>query len=259
MTESDTPVAVVTGGSRGAGLGIARALDDAGWRVYATGRTIVDRGDGVVPVPLDHRDDAAVGALFARVADETGRLDLLVNNATALHDELTGPKPFWEKPLELVDVIEVGLRSAYVASWYAAPLMVARGRGLIVNTSSPGSVCYMHGPPCIRSDRNRGIVIDIAEVAAQATARHALVHQPREELTMTNQPIGTQSAGLLYSFAPTEGVLAVYRSTAVRDTDTIYRPVIDIVGDAAPLIRDVVEDPDMVSGSAELLVYAVAA
>ena len=97
-------------------------------------------------MPVDHRDDAQVAALFERVVDECGTLDLLVNNAAAIHDELTGPQPFWEKPLELVDVLDVGLRSAYVASWHAAPLMVAQGRGLIAFTSSPGSVCYMHGP-----------------------------------------------------------------------------------------------------------------
>jgi NAD(P)-dependent dehydrogenase (short-subunit alcohol dehydrogenase family) len=43
-------------------------------------------------------------------------------------------------------VLDVGLRSSYVASWHAAPLLVAADRGLIAFTSSPGSVCYMHGP-----------------------------------------------------------------------------------------------------------------
>ncbi len=69
-----------------------------------------------------------------------------MNNAAAIHDEVTNPKPFWEKPLALADILDVGLRSAYVASWFAAPLMVAQDRGLIAFTSSPGSVCYMHGP-----------------------------------------------------------------------------------------------------------------
>lgn len=137
---------MVTGASRGAGRGIAAALRTAGWRVYVTGRTITDPGDGAVPVKVDHSDDAAVRALFERVADECGRLNLLVNNAAAIHDDLTNPKPFWEKPLALADVLDVGLRSAYVASWYAAPLMVEQGRGLVAFTSSPGSVCYMHGP-----------------------------------------------------------------------------------------------------------------
>ena len=43
-------------------------------------------------------------------------------------------------------MIDVGLRSAYVASWYAAPLLLRAERGLIAFTSSPGAVCYMHGP-----------------------------------------------------------------------------------------------------------------
>jgi NAD(P)-dependent dehydrogenase (short-subunit alcohol dehydrogenase family) len=141
-----TGVAVVTGASRGAGRGIATALLGAGWRVYLTGRTVTDTGDGGIAVQVDHRDDDQVRALFDRVADECGTLNLLVNNAAAVHDDLVNPKPFWEKPLALGDVLDVGLRSAYVASWYAAPLLVAAERGLIAFTSSPGSVCYMHGP-----------------------------------------------------------------------------------------------------------------
>lgn len=77
---------------------------------------------------------------------EHGRLDLLVNNALVVHDELTRPGPFWEKPLSLQVVLDVGMRSSYAASWYAAPLLVAGGGGLVVNTSSFGGRCYMHGP-----------------------------------------------------------------------------------------------------------------
>jgi NAD(P)-dependent dehydrogenase (short-subunit alcohol dehydrogenase family) len=146
VTEDRAPVAVVTGASRGAGRGIAAALSAAGWQVYLTGRTVTDSGDGGIAVRVDHRDDAEVAALFARVERECGRLDLLVNNAAAVHDDLVGAKPFWAKPLALADVLDVGLRSAYVASWYAAPLMIGSGRALVAFTSSPGSVCYMHGP-----------------------------------------------------------------------------------------------------------------
>jgi NAD(P)-dependent dehydrogenase (short-subunit alcohol dehydrogenase family) len=139
-------VAVVTGASRGAGRGIAKALLGHGWRVYLTGRTVADPGEGGIAVHVDHSDDAAVAALFERIENDSGRLDLLVNNAAAIHDDLTNPKPFWDKPLEWADVLNVGLRSAYVASWHAARPMVRQGRGLIAFTSSPGSVCYMHGP-----------------------------------------------------------------------------------------------------------------
>jgi len=150
-----TPVAVVTGASRGAGRGIAHALGIAGWRVYLTGRTdelqtaaraVTAAGGEGIAVQTDHADDASVAALFARVSDDNGHLDLLVNNAAAISDALTNPAPFWEKPLSLADVLDVGLRSAYVASWYAAPLLLAADHGLIAFTSSPGSVCYMHGP-----------------------------------------------------------------------------------------------------------------
>ena len=158
-------VAMVTGASRGAGKGIAVALGAEGATVYVTGRSVKE-GDAPLPgtvsgtaelvtkaggkgiaVACDHSKDADVKALFERVKrDQNGRLDILVNNATFLHDNLIDKGPFWAKPLELVDILDVGLRSAYVASWHAAQLMAARKNGLIAFTSSFGSSCYMHGP-----------------------------------------------------------------------------------------------------------------
>lgn len=145
MTDT-APVAVVTGASRGAGHGIAAALAARGWQVYGTGRSISEAPPGGVAVQVDHGDDDAVGRLFERVRRESGGLDLLVNNAAVISDDLVGQQPFWEKPRGLADVLDVGLRSSYVAAWHAAPLLLARERGLIAFTSSPGSVCYMHGP-----------------------------------------------------------------------------------------------------------------
>lgn len=157
-------VVVVTGASRGAGRGIALALGATGATVYVTGRT---RREGEAPLPgtvqatadavsaaggrgiavyCDHADDGQVEALFQQVREEQGRLDILVNNATVVHDALTAVGPFWDKPLALVDILDVGLRSHYTASWFAAPLLLANGEGLIVNTSSFGGRIYMHGP-----------------------------------------------------------------------------------------------------------------
>jgi dehydrogenase/reductase SDR family protein 1 len=154
-------VAVVTGASRGIGKGCALELGAAGATVYVTGRTLAEGGAKLpgsiastaaevdtaggrgIAVACDHRDDAAVAALFARVRDEAGRLDVLVNNAFLIPKELTSGRPFWETPLSnWDDMIDVGTRSAYVASHLAAPLLVAQKAGLIVNVSSSGAAEY---------------------------------------------------------------------------------------------------------------------
>lgn len=153
-------IAIVTGASRGLGKGIALGLGEAGATVYVTGRT--DRaGTGALPgdiattatevtrlggkgiaVRCDHRDDADVARLFERVAREQGRLDFLVNNALGSPDQrvLWGARRFWEVPFSLWDdLVDVGLRSHFVAAWHAAPMMIARKSGLIVNVASHAS------------------------------------------------------------------------------------------------------------------------
>ena len=113
--------------------------------IDATAKQVDAAGGEGRAVQVDHADAGAIAGLFERVAEESGRLDILVNNVAALHDDLVKPGPFWEKSTGLADILDVGLRSHYLASWHAARLMVPRGRGLIVFTSSFGSVCYMHG------------------------------------------------------------------------------------------------------------------
>ena len=158
------PVVIVTGASRGAGRGIAIALGSHGCTVYVTGRslevgdhplpgTITETAEAVtaaggkgIAVRCDSGDDDEVGALFDLVMAEQGRLDILVNNAAAIHDELTAPGNFWEKPRKLADIIDVGVRSGYVASWLGAPIMVAQQHGLIIFTSASGAAHYSMGP-----------------------------------------------------------------------------------------------------------------
>ncbi len=161
----DNPlVAIVTGASRGAGQGIAHALGMHGCTVYVTGRTLTAgdhnlagtigetvemvtmAGGKGIAVRCDHANDDDVKALFDQVLDEQGRIDILVNNAAAVYDELTQPGNFWERPLKLADMIDVGIRSSYVASWFAAPVMVSQNSGLIVFTSSSGAAHYVLGP-----------------------------------------------------------------------------------------------------------------
>jgi NAD(P)-dependent dehydrogenase (short-subunit alcohol dehydrogenase family) len=156
-------IAVVTGASRGAGKGIALALAETGATVYVTGRTrndgdselpgsiattakqIDERGGRGIAIACDHADDDQVRAAFGQIAAEQGRIDILVNNAFAIPEGIVSRKPFWQKSLDQQMVLDVGLRSTYVSSYYAAPLMVDGGR-LVVNTSSFGGTCYMHGP-----------------------------------------------------------------------------------------------------------------
>ena len=163
-------VALVTGASRGAGRGIARGFGELGYTVYVTGRTtapgeahnwdgsilpgtvvetaaeVTAAGGKGIAVVCDHAEDGQVAALFNRIREEQGRLDVLFNNATFIHPQLIEKKPFWEKGLDAVDILNVGLRSAYVASWHAARIMVAQGSGTIAFGSSFGGSCYMHGP-----------------------------------------------------------------------------------------------------------------
>jgi dehydrogenase/reductase SDR family protein 1 len=151
-------IAIVTGASRGVGKGIALGLGEAGATVYVTGRsgargalpgTIGETAEQVtalggkgIAVRCDHAIDDQVKDLIARVERESGGIDVLVNNAFAIPDgKLTAP--FWELPLSHWDTLHrVGLRSHYVASWFAAPKMIASRRGLIVNVSSFGAKIY---------------------------------------------------------------------------------------------------------------------
>ena len=156
-------VAVVTGASRGIGKGIALALAHEGATVYVTGRTVtagsyplpgtvgetaveVDRRGGKgIAVQVDHAKDDDVAALFHRIGQEQDRLDILVNNAFSLPEDLTEPQPFWEKPLSNWEMVDVGVRSNFVAAWHAAKLMVPRKSGLIVATSGYVGVTYTYG------------------------------------------------------------------------------------------------------------------
>jgi dehydrogenase/reductase SDR family member 1 len=137
-------IAVVTGASRGIGKGVASELADQGASVFATGRsddlTHLD-GRGT-PIRCDHRNDADVDAAFGRILGETAGIDVLVNNVWGGYEEMfedgafTWGKPFWEQPISRWDAMfAAGVRAHYRASQLAAPSMIARGHGLIVNIS----------------------------------------------------------------------------------------------------------------------------
>jgi NAD(P)-dependent dehydrogenase (short-subunit alcohol dehydrogenase family) len=113
-------------------------------RVFATGRTIADATlpSAVTRIVCDHTDDDAVAELFAQVQGEGDRLDILVNSAWGGYERMvedgrfTWGVPLWEQPRWRWDaMMTAGVRAAFVASQFAARLMVPAARGLIVNIS----------------------------------------------------------------------------------------------------------------------------
>ncbi len=220
-------VAVVTGGSRGAGRGIAIELGAAGATVFVTGRSRRDRpaagydrilalsgqarlpgsiddtadevtaaGGRGIAVECDHTRESEVVALFDRVRREGGRLDLLVNNAWGGHETFTGvfDAPFWEHPLAHWDsMFDRGLRNHLLASRCAAPLLVGQGFGLIVTTTFTDQGRYLKG----------NLFYDLAK---HAMAR--LAFGMAEEL----RPHGVTSVALVPGWMRTEFVLMGHRA-----------------------------------------------
>ena len=138
------PTALVTGASRGVGRGVASALSTSGYRVYATGRTILsaDLPEAVVRIPCDHLDDERHRQRIRSSAVEAGSLDVLVNCAWGGYEKMsengafTWGLPFWEQPAHRwTSMLDAGVRAAWRASAHAAQVMVPRRQGLIVNIS----------------------------------------------------------------------------------------------------------------------------
>ena len=170
MVKLNGKVAVVTGGSRGVGRGIALGLGEAGGTVYVTGRTVKEKTDAGklggtvfsaaeavtamggkgIGIQCDHSDDAQVEAVFKKIGKDSKKIDLLVNNAWAGYENmregsrLTYFKPFWEQPFWRWDAMfHSGVRAAYTSSAFAARMMTKKKRGLIVNISFWSAQVYM--------------------------------------------------------------------------------------------------------------------
>jgi NAD(P)-dependent dehydrogenase (short-subunit alcohol dehydrogenase family) len=168
-------VACVTGASYGVGRGIAEVLGTCGATVYVTGRStrrwtveetaelVSRRGGTGVPMRVDHTDDGQVAAVFARIGQEHGGLDLLVNNVWQWGPADGYESPTSDQPLERWDAMfGVGVRSHFVATRLALPLIVERG-GLITFTQErPGDDARFL----------QNIVVDAAAAAMQRMAQY---------------------------------------------------------------------------------------
>jgi NAD(P)-dependent dehydrogenase (short-subunit alcohol dehydrogenase family) len=219
-------ICVVTGASRGAGKGIALALGEAGATVYLTGRStrgaatrgypgsieetaaeVEGRGGRAIALRCDHTSDEEVARLFAQVAREgDGRLDLLVNNAWMGHDggtDLPFGKPFWERPDDPWPLMmDGGARLALRATRHAAPLFIARGSGLIVDTT--------FGLP---GDRFMG---DIYYDLAKATITRLTLG-----MAESLRPHGVACVALSPGFMRTELVLASAGAESLQRTESV--------------------------------------
>lgn len=148
-------VALVTGGSRGAGRAIAIELGKAGATVYVTGRSTkghstlnfpgtiddtaarIDEAGGTgIAVRCDHTVDAETKAVIEQIREEQGKLNILINNVWGAHDIGVNPGAFWEQSLENWDTMfTAGVRAQLATNHFAIPLLRENKEALIVHTT----------------------------------------------------------------------------------------------------------------------------
>jgi NAD(P)-dependent dehydrogenase (short-subunit alcohol dehydrogenase family) len=138
---------LLTGGTSGLGLAMASALAHAGASVVLTGRDagraeqVAATLPGAAGLGLDTRDEASVSAAVQAAAGRLGGIDLLVNNAglgmrTVNPRFTTEPQGFWRvSPDGFRAVVETNLTGYFLVAREVTPLMLAAGRGRIVNVS----------------------------------------------------------------------------------------------------------------------------
>jgi NAD(P)-dependent dehydrogenase (short-subunit alcohol dehydrogenase family) len=168
-------VALVTGAASGVGLAVCRLFAEHGARlalldVDVTGvRRAATQFQGMA-VEADVRDEAQVQEAIERVARELGRVDILVNNAgigeLAQLEEYTSEK--WN------DLIDVNLSGAFRAIKFAAPLMRARGGGVIVNNASASGLRPTRGE--LPYSAAKAGLIALTQGAAQEYGPHVRVN-----------------------------------------------------------------------------------
>ncbi|MBK9925074.1 MAG: SDR family NAD(P)-dependent oxidoreductase [Anaerolineales bacterium] len=257
MNTLKNKVALVTGASRGVGRGIAKGLGEAGMIVYVTGRTengeglpdfLKDTGIGKTASEVtqlggvgiahhcDHANDQEVDALFQRILDEQGRLDVLVNNAWGGSLHAIQPyffnTPFWEQPMSLwEDNYTVGLRSDYYASRLAAPIMVNQKSGLIVNISYYGGRHYFNN-----------VAYGVNKAAIDRLAA---------DIALELKPHGVTALSLYPGQVSTEGYVAYAQVNPAIDLNTFETP--QFVGRC---IAALAADPTVFEKTGEILITA---
>jgi len=199
--------AIVTGGAKGIGLGIARRLAGDGCRVaiwdcdLAPLATIADFTPAIAQ-GVDVTDLAAVERGFAEAVRALGAIDILVNNAG-----VNGPTvPSWEYPPEAwARVLAVDLTGVFHCCRAAAPHMRARRRGRIVNIASiagkegnPNASAYSASKAGVisltkslgKETSKTGIRVNCVTPAAVKTGMFAQMTQAHIDFMLSKIPMG---------------------------------------------------------------------
>lgn len=153
MKPLEGKIALVAGGTRGAGRGIAMELGAAGATVYITGRTtrkevseynrpetieetaeLVNELGGIgIPVQVDHLVAEQVEALIKRIEQEHGRLDILVNDIWGGENLIEWSTPVWQHSLEKgLRMLRLAVDTHLITSHYALPLLIKKEGGLVI-------------------------------------------------------------------------------------------------------------------------------
>jgi len=175
MFDLSGKVAVVTGGNGGIGLGMAVGLAQAGAHVVVASRdpvrnaaaveTLQAEGAKAMAVPTDIRDPEACKRLIARVVDEFGRVDILVNNSGINYRKL--PQDFGLD--EFRDVMDTNLTAAFVLSQAVYPHFLRQGGGKIINVGSIAS--FMASSVGVAYAPSKGGIVQLSRALAVAWAK----------------------------------------------------------------------------------------
>ncbi|MGW6840132.1 SDR family oxidoreductase [Streptomyces sp. NPDC054958] len=252
-------VALVAGGTRGGGRGIAIELGAAGATVYVTGRSSgtqrsdLDRPETIeetaeritaagglgIPVRTDHSDPEQVRDLVARIAaEQDGRLDILVNSVWG-GDALTDwEHPLWEQDLDRgLRLLRRAVETHVITSRYALPLMVARKSGLVVEVTDGNTARYRGS---FFYDMAKSAVIRLAVAQAAELRPHGVA-------AVSLTPGFLRSEALLEHFGVTE---ANWRDGAAADPNFAHSETPAYLGRAVVALA---ADPDVLARTGRAL------
>jgi len=253
-------VAVVAGGTRGAGRGISVELGAAGATVYVTGRSsriaglspigkletieetaemVEAQGSRGIAVRVDHSEPEQVEEFFERVGEEqNGRLDILVNDVWGGESLTQFDTPFWELSLkDGIAMLRQGIETHIITSHYAAPLMVRRKSGLVLEITDGVGSGYRSS---LFYDLVKTSVIRLALAQAVELRQH-------EVAALALTPGFLRSEEMLEHFGVSE---AMWREAIQKDPHFAVSETPSYIGRAVAALA---ADPDILNRTGEVV------